>query len=95
MSEHACTPKTCPTGKYFVTAIDAGKVHYMAGPYSEHADALADVGDALRIANKHDGRAWFMAWGTVRAADDCQRIGQLNKYGLLKNRNHMPTLTEK
>jgi hypothetical protein len=85
-TEHVCTPETCPQGRYFVTAIDAGATHYMAGPYPEHAAALADVDKALKIADKHDGRAWFMSWGTVRMVDDNYRpdlVGTLNQNKLL------------
>lgn len=81
--DHICTPETCPTGKYFVTALDGPNLHYMAGPYAEHAAALSDVDKALKIANKYDGRAWFMSWGTVRLLEDSERIGQLNKLSLI------------
>jgi hypothetical protein len=84
---HVCTPDTCPEpSRYFVTAVDGPAVHYMAGPYTRHADALQDVDKALRIADKHDGRAWFMGWGTVRITDPTHqpgRRGTLNKAGLL------------
>lgn len=83
-TEHVCTPETCPEpGKYFVSARDAGRVYFMAGPYQTHAEALKNRDKALHLADKHDGRAWFMAWGTCRAADDCQTIGSLNRAGLL------------
>lgn len=78
---HMTTPDTRP-GPYYVSAIDAGKVHTMAGPYAEHAAALADVDRACRIASDIDGRAWFMAWGTVRL-DGSDRVGTLNKHGLI------------
>ena len=83
---HTCTSESCPTGRYFVTAIDAGKTYYMAGPYANHADALMDVDIALRIADKNDGRAWFMSWGTVRITDDAYRpgmVGNINKAGMM------------
>ena len=81
--EHVCTPETCPTGQCFVTALDGPALHFMAGPYPEHAQALADVDKALKIADAHDGRAWFMSWGTVRYKEPTDRIGQLNKFGLI------------
>ena len=82
--EHICTTETCPeTGGYYVSAIDAGRTFLMAGPYQTHAAALADVNKALRIADKHDGRAWFMSWGTVQKIDGDLKPGSLNKYGLL------------
>jgi hypothetical protein len=86
MTEHVCTLEGCPTGRYFVTAVDGGSTHYMAGPYTEHGAALADVDRALKITDKHDGRAWFMSWGTVRITDDSYRpgsAGTLNKAGLI------------
>jgi hypothetical protein len=74
-------PDTKP-GPYYVTARDAGRYHVMAGPYADHAAALADVQRARDIAYEHDGRAWFMAWGTARI-EDSDRIGTLNKLGLI------------
>ncbi len=75
------TPDTAP-GPYYVSAIDAGRTFLMAGPYTLHGAALADVDKVRDIANKHDGRAWFMAWGTVRI-EGSDRVGTLNKLGLL------------
>lgn len=86
-SPHICSPESCPEGRYFVTALDAGKTFYMSGPYPNHPAALADVQKALTIANKHDGRAWFMSWGTVRITDDSYRpdmVGTLNKAKLME-----------
>lgn len=81
--EHTCTADTCPVGTYYVTAIDHDRVFYMAGPYNTHAEAMADVDKALAIADKHDGRAWFMSWGTCRRKDGYREPGTLNKYGLI------------
>lgn len=84
LEPHVCTPETCPaTGGYYVTAVDAGQVYYMAGPYQTHAEALALVDKALNIADKRDGRAWFMSWGTSRRRDEYREPGSLNKHGLL------------
>lgn len=64
---HTCTPESCPPGdSYFISAVDGNHHFYMAGPYQTHAEALANVNRALEIARKHDGRAWFMSWGTCR-----------------------------
>lgn len=87
MSEHICTPETCPNGgNYFVSAVDGDKTYYMAGPYKVHAEALAMVDDVRNLAIQHDktGRAWFLAWGTVRVHDmhPLQR-GSLNRMKLL------------
>lgn len=78
---HMTAPDARP-GPYYVSAIDAGKVHTMAGPYADHAAALADVNKARDIAYQHDGRAWFMSWGTVRI-EGSDRVGTLNKHGLI------------
>ncbi len=84
VAEHVCTQETCPDGgKYFVSAVDADRVFFMAGPYRTHQEALDKVQTALMIADKHDGRAWFMSWGTCRLEDDSTRIGTLNKHNLI------------
>lgn len=83
---HVCTPHDCPeSGSYYVSAQDAGRLYLMAGPYTTHAAALGDVQRALSIADKHDGRAWFMSWGTVRKDLPILEApaGSLNKAGLL------------
>jgi len=86
MSEHVCTPETCPEGsKYYVTAIDAGKTYFMAGPYNTHIEALNNVDKSLQVADKHDGRAWFMAWGTVQMKSYCAIVGSLNKAGFISS----------
>jgi hypothetical protein len=77
-------PDTKP-GPYYVSCADAGKVHLMAGPYELHAEALADVDKACRIASEADGRAWFMAWGTVRI-EGSDKVGRLNTFGLMPAR---------
>ena len=85
MKQHVCTPETCPEpGCYFVTCVESDKFWKMSGPYSTHAAALADVDKALEIANKHDGRAWFMSWGTARFESTVTGIGILNQRGLLE-----------
>ena len=83
-SEHICTPEDCPAdGRYYVSCIDDnGNVFLMAGPYRSHGMALADVNKACIIASDIDGRAWFMAWGTVHHKGDLQP-GRLNKFGRL------------
>lgn len=73
----------CPNGKYYVSAVDGPSYFLMAGPYSTHAAAQAHRDIALGIADKIDGRAWFMSWGTVRMADDCEKQGVLNKHKLI------------
>jgi hypothetical protein len=68
-------------GNYYVSAVDAGRTWLMAGPYKSHVEALATVDKALKIADEKDGRAWFMAWGTVRVASN--KLGVLNRHGFI------------
>jgi hypothetical protein len=79
--EHVCTSGECPAGNYFVTALDGPSFYYMAGPYPTHAEALALVDKAKAIAYEHDGKAWFMAWGTARS--ERTEPGSLNKHNLI------------
>jgi len=82
---HTCTAETCPeSGGYYVSAVDGPNWWKMAGPYPNHAAALADVNLARDLANKHDrsGRAWFMSWGTVRVENGTEP-GNLNRAGLM------------
>jgi len=83
-SRHVCTPVTCPDdGGYYVSCKDGRQWWLMAGPYSTHAAALADVERALKIANDRDGRAWFMSWGTCHMKDTYREPGVLNKHKLI------------
>lgn len=55
MSNHNCTPETCPDGlNYFVTCVDYGRLWYMAGPYATHREALAAVDPARKIGVAND-----------------------------------------
>lgn len=75
---HDQQPDTRP-GHYYVTAHDAGKTWPMAGPFiNDHAAALAAVRAVKDAACDRDGRACFMAWGTVRAPADYTKPGPLN-----------------
>jgi N-acetylglutamate synthase-like GNAT family acetyltransferase len=56
---------------YYVTAIDAGKVYPLAGPYQSRRDAEAKVAEVRRIAvdparNTQYARAHFMAYGVTK-----------------------------
>jgi hypothetical protein len=82
--EHVCTAVECPDiQRYYVSARNAGQTWLMAGPYMTHKEALARVNQTRDIADKHDGRAWFMAWGTVRMPWEYSKPGTLNKLGLI------------
>lgn len=81
-NEHVCTPEDCPVGaNYFVTCADAGRVWYMAGPYSSHKEALANVAKAREIGVKNNEWSWFYSWGTVRS--DRTQAGSITAAGLL------------
>lgn len=64
------TPDPRP-GNYYVSAID-GPAHYLP---------LDRVAPVRSYATAHGGpKAHFMAYGTVRMADDITRPGTANKY---------------
>lgn len=51
-------------GHYYVTAIDGNRAYFLAGPWPEHAQALAQV---EAFAERTDyPRAVWMAFGTAR-----------------------------
>lgn len=74
-------PDTRP-GPYYVSCIRGGKTYPMAGPYQDHASALADVEKAREAGYAADPRTWFDAWGTIRI-EGCDRIGRLNQLNLM------------
>lgn len=82
--QHVCTSGTCPDGaNYYVSCKnDTGSYWLMCGPFSTHIKALNAVDKVLLIADEHDGRAWFMHWGTCRTEDN--KPGVLNRLGLWK-----------
>jgi hypothetical protein len=73
----------CETGNYYVSCIDGPSSWLMAGPYSTHVEAESMRDRALSIADKHDGRAWFMSWGVCRMTDDYTKPGRLNQLNLI------------
>jgi len=82
-TDHVCTEESCPLGTYYVSVVDGSSWWRMAGPYNTHQDALADVDRVRNIANEHDGRAWFMGWGTIRDREGKRELGNLNRAGLI------------
>lgn len=70
-------------GPYYVSAVDGNRYFLMAGPYDNHAQALADVDRARVIADERDPRACFMSWGTCRSRNGDRGPGALNKAGLI------------
>jgi hypothetical protein len=77
------TPDTKP-GPYYVTAMldDSSMVYPMAGPYADHAAALADVERCRSIAESVDRRALWAAFGTCRMPTYA-KPGKLNQLGLV------------
>jgi hypothetical protein len=57
-------------GHYYVSVRDGRRWALVYGPFERHADALAAVGTARRVAVEADGRAWFYAFGTARLEPD-------------------------
>ena len=60
--------------KFYVTAVDGQRVHFLAGPYDtlEAAEAAANI--VRNIAynfnqNATAGRDWFMSYGVSRTID--------------------------
>lgn len=54
-------------GSYYVTCRnDVGKVAWLLGPFPAHAEALAMVGKARRLAATIDPWTAFYAFGTAR-----------------------------
>jgi streptogramin lyase len=66
-------------GHYYVSAIDGRRWALLYGPLERHADAVAAVETARRVAVDADARAWFYAFGTARVApEDPAPTGVLN-----------------
>lgn len=81
-AEHICTAERCPDGaRYFVTMADQGRLWYLAGPYSTHVAALADVRKVREIASKNNPWSDFYAIGTVRS--ERVKPGSITAAGLL------------
>lgn len=75
---------------YYVSAIDPDKPSrrwLMAGPYDTHREALDAVLPISRLAEKHDYRAAWMAWGTAHAdivpGLSGPGVGKMNRLGLI------------
>jgi hypothetical protein len=84
-TDHTCTEATCPTGTYYVTAVDGSSWWKMAGPYDTHQEALGDVRRVYELTEKYDrsGKAHFFSWGTCRVKDGDRTPGNLNRAGLM------------
>lgn len=67
-------------GAYYVTAVDAGRVALLLGPFiNNHAGALARVQDVRTVANEMHPASVFYSFGTVRMfGRDSYPIGSMN-----------------
>lgn len=74
------TPDT-KEGDYFVDAHDtqSGKTWLILGPFALHVSALKLVEHARAFAEKHDPRAHFLSWGTLRMKKGSGKIGSANR----------------
>lgn len=68
------------TGGYYVSAVDGPSSWLLLGPFDSHPDALSRVNEVRLFAEKHEPRAVFYAFGTVRAKDGYRAPGSANKY---------------
>ena len=81
MSNTTQVPDTAP-GPYYVSVVrEKGDYIFASGPYPTHPEALALVDKARRVAEKHDPRAVWYAFGICRVKEDCTTPGVLQKWG--------------
>lgn len=65
-------------GNFYVSVIDAGRTGLLAGPFTEHANALALVDRAQELAIAANPWAHFYAYGTVKMPADYRKPGLFN-----------------
>lgn len=65
-------------GNYYVCAVDAGRVAFVAGPFRYHRQARRFYRKAKAAALAADPWAWFYQWGTCRTEHGRVR-GALNE----------------
>lgn len=65
--------------RFYVSAISGTKWVPLVGPFRQHADALAVVSRATKIACDVDPRGHWYAYGTCQYADG-SLVGKLNGY---------------
>jgi hypothetical protein len=51
---------------YYVSVIDGARSRLVAGPFSTHEEALAQVDPQRNHWYELDPKSWFYAWGTAR-----------------------------
>jgi hypothetical protein len=59
--------------KYYITAIDAGRTAFLAGPYSTHKDALSKVDKVRKKTEEFHPFAVFWAFGTISLEGKAQK----------------------
>lgn len=85
---NAANPDPAP-GNYYVSATEDNlrTYHLLLGPFSSHAEALGWVDKVRAYCVKHGpAKAAFMAYGTLKMAEDCTKPGTANKYLLAEGR---------
>lgn len=92
-------------GFYYVTAKQGARTAWLAGPFDNHAAALAHVAPASRLAIEHDPAMFFVSFGTARYPDGVtpRPIGVFNAAllsallyqdgRLASGRDYRPTIT--
>lgn len=62
-----CESATCQgdSGPYYVTVRDGSRTGFLLGPYTLHADAIANVNRGNTLACNADSRAHWYAFGTA------------------------------
>jgi hypothetical protein len=55
-----------PQGDFYVTVRDAGRTGFLLGPYGDIRDALVNVDRGKGLAEQHNSRAVFYAYGVSR-----------------------------
>lgn len=69
-------PDTRP-GHYYVSVVSGDRYGLLAGPFDTHQSALDRVDECRGLAERHDERACWYAFGTCRR-EDGNVIGQFN-----------------
>jgi len=64
---------------FYVSVIDGPRFNLLAGPFRTHQEALGMVEKTRTEGEKHDPRAHFYGFGTVKMKDG-HREGFLNQY---------------
>lgn len=74
-------PDTQP-GPYYVSVIRGNNDHTLvSGPYPLHQDALDRVNKSRIVSERHDPRAAWYAFGTVRMREAFDGPGVLQRWG--------------